>query len=185
MTACEKKLASLGVPRGPDGRGFVLTHLSERPVVSLTPVDQTCHMFPFFATQEFGPDRKKVGPAGHKPRGLWATPGQEWERFCREHRYNKPLGATTRVLLGAGANVLVVANKEDYDGLMKEYGLNNTIPEFRISLPYFIRWGEVAKDYHGIYVAEEAVRYFTDWDVESACIWNFTNVSLLSPPAGA
>lgn len=109
---------------------------------------------------------------GFKPCGLWLSheDGFNWKQWCEQEQF--PYGDHEyAVTIDSTANIASLDSLSHVEEFFREFSLGE----------FSINWEEVAKNYDGIYVSEEALRYafmnnqmtfLYGWDLTSACIWN-------------
>jgi hypothetical protein len=120
-----------------------------------------------------------------KPRGLWVSVDGEddWKSWCENESFDLDgLKHAHRVVLTEDANVLHIADAQQFLGFVEQYSVPDPTWEERLNIPNYdyvaIDWIKVADEYDGIIIAPYrwefrlSFMWYYGWDCASGCIWN-------------
>lgn len=134
-------------------------------------------------------EQQKTRSWADKPRGLWVSVDGEddWKSWCEGQPFNiEGLKYPHRVTLVDDANVLHIADGQQFLKFVKEYGVPDPTWEERLNIPNYdyvaIDWTRVAAEYDGIIIAPYqwsfrlSYMWYYGWDCASGVIWNLKAV---------
>ncbi len=127
---------------------------------------------------------------GHKPKGLWFTPGQDdWKEWCEENMPHWLEGKTlgwfdvdlSRMLVISEPGALLEFTARFLDSEMEK---RMRLLGVRSIMSFNIDWRAVAEQYDGIEIApyqwglrlDERCHWYYTWDVASGCVWRRRSV---------
>lgn len=126
--------------------------------------------------------RKYENPPGEtfKPRGLWLSVGDAWERWCRDEEFGSDrLDYYTKFRIVDSERWLTLDTREKILAFTSEYRVE------RYKDIGLVEWGRVQRDYAAVLFSPylKGMRLgldFPSWyyalDCDSACVWDLTTI---------
>jgi hypothetical protein len=127
-----------------------------------------------------------------KPNGLWYGFGTSWMDFAQQatgiqHMYDESdylyeIQVQTTTIDNPDPNkVLRMTSSQEVNSFLQKY------PAQRVGQFKMLDWAQVANDFAGIELLDEADSSFGGWDIDSGCVWNPAAISgvqqLADPPS--
>lgn len=156
-----------------------LIHYSREPLKKMETVEQ----------RALTDDSTMLQRAFPKPRGLWLSVDDDWERWCKDEDFSLGcLRSRTEIVLVDDANVLRLKGADDIDAFSAEFAYD-PLKLFPNGSKYGVRWDLVASRWQGIIIAPycwerrltEHTFWYYGWDCASGCIWDAAAVGSLKP----
>lgn len=128
-----------------------------------------------------------------KPRGLWYSFGNAWERWCRGENFHIEDLRYCYEIDVSEANFLVLNSEKEIKKFSDEYlvPFTNTLASYLDREGHHLRnwlevpdWATVAKKYDGIEIPRYLNKcrfeylWYSGWDVASGVVWNATKAKI-------